>query len=80
VREASWTARASAAFAAELQLQGRMQFFAVFGGITTDVLVVVVGFANPKGIESFSPGLRGTSYPGVRIQKIHNPERVESIP
>jgi|GEM_PF-4490156 len=23
-----------------------------------------IAFTNPKGIESFSPGLRGTSYPG----------------
>jgi hypothetical protein len=31
---------------------------------------------NPEGIESFSPGLRGTSYPGSEPSKIPNPERV----
>jgi hypothetical protein len=44
-----------------------------------DVEVVVIALANPKGIESFSPGLRGTSYPGVRIRRHHNPERVASV-
>jgi hypothetical protein len=33
---------------------------------------------NPKGIESFSPGLRGTSYPGCAIDLGVNPERVAS--
>jgi hypothetical protein len=33
---------------------------------------------NPNGIEAFSPGLRGTSYPGDSGEN-HNPERVESI-
>jgi hypothetical protein len=28
---------------------------------------------NPKGIESFSPGLRGTSYPGFKHRKTHEP-------
>jgi hypothetical protein len=28
---------------------------------------------NPKGIESFSPGLRGTSYPGFKGRKIPQP-------
>jgi A/G-specific adenine glycosylase len=31
---------------------------------------------NPEGIESFSPGLRGTSYPGFEVSWRHNPERV----
>jgi hypothetical protein len=31
---------------------------------------------NPKGIASFSPGLRGTSYPGFETPNVHNPERV----
>ena len=39
-------------------------FFAVFGGMAGDIEGVIVGFANPNGIEAFSPGLRGTSYPG----------------
>jgi putative transposase len=34
---------------------------------------------NPKGIAAFSPGLRGTSYPGFQRQKHHNSERVASI-
>jgi hypothetical protein len=29
----------------------------------------VMGFPNPNGIASFSPGLRGTSYPGVMAHK-----------
>jgi hypothetical protein len=33
--------------------------------------------ANPKGIESFSPGLRASRYPGSVIQLIINSERVE---
>jgi uncharacterized protein YgbK (DUF1537 family) len=33
---------------------------------------------NLKGIASFSPGLRGTSYPGIEVSKVHNPERVAS--
>ena len=28
---------------------------------------------NPKGIASFSPGLRGTSYPGFTHRKHHQP-------
>jgi prepilin-type N-terminal cleavage/methylation domain-containing protein len=32
---------------------------------------------NPKGIQSFSPGLRGTSYPGFECSDLSNPERVE---
>ena len=35
--------------------------------------------ANPKGIVSFSPGLRGTSYPGLGNRMYLNPERVESL-
>jgi REP element-mobilizing transposase RayT len=35
---------------------------------------------NPNGIQSLSPGLRGTSYPGSVPNKNHNPERVESNP
>jgi hypothetical protein len=34
---------------------------------------------NPKGIASFSPGLRGTSYPGFAMPEFDNPERVASI-
>jgi hypothetical protein len=41
--------------------------------------VVVGGWANPDGIGAICPGLRGTSYPGVRTRKTHNPERVESF-
>jgi hypothetical protein len=33
---------------------------------------------NPKGIVSFSPGLRGTSYPGCERGTEHNPEGVVS--
>jgi hypothetical protein len=33
---------------------------------------------NPKGIVSFSPGLRGTSYPGNSSSVGINSERVES--
>jgi len=33
---------------------------------------------NPKGIVSFSPGLRGTSYPGCERGMDHNPEGVAS--
>ena len=38
--------------------------------------------SNPKGIASFSPGLRswqvrlGPSYPGIKPSNVHNPERV----
>jgi prepilin-type N-terminal cleavage/methylation domain-containing protein len=31
---------------------------------------------NPEGIASFSPGLRGTSYPGSEGSNVPNPERV----
>jgi hypothetical protein len=31
---------------------------------------------NPKGIESFSPGLRAARYPGWEMAKDLNPERV----
>jgi hypothetical protein len=34
---------------------------------------------NPKGIGSFSPGLRGTSYPGNNAGGIINPNGVASI-
>ena len=33
-------------------------------------------FRNPEGIVSFSPGLRGTSYPGKTCKKKRNPEGV----
>src|SRR5690349_6570422 len=33
--------------------------------------------ANPNGIVSSSPGLRGTSYPGGDCKKVTNPERVD---
>src|SRR6185436_20784422 len=32
------------------------------------------GFGNPKGIVSFSPGLRGTSYPGLGPRRLQ-PQR-----
>jgi hypothetical protein len=31
---------------------------------------LVMLFLNPKGIPAQSPGLRGTSYPGVCVEKI----------
>jgi hypothetical protein len=34
---------------------------------------------NPERIESISPGLRGTSYPGFANKQSSNPERVESL-
>jgi hypothetical protein len=34
--------------------------------------------ANPEGIGSFSPGLRGTSHPGCTSDYCINSERVES--
>jgi hypothetical protein len=45
-----------------------LRFFAVFGGIPNENWGMAIGSANPNGIESFSPGLRGTSYRG-RDQK-----------
>ena len=33
---------------------------------------------NPKGIVSFSPRLRGTSYPGAPVPRVFNPNGVES--
>src|SRR5687767_751327 len=33
---------------------------------------------NPNGIPSQSPGLRGTSYPGCRVEEEHNPHGVAS--
>ena len=36
------------------------------------------GLANPKGIASLSPGLRGASYPGYVIASHLNPEGVAS--
>ena len=39
-------------------------FFAVLSGIQSDVWGMAIGVANPEGIESFSPALRGTSYAG----------------
>jgi hypothetical protein len=35
--------------------------------------------ANPKGIVSFSPGLRGTSYPGYAARVNFNPNGVASF-
>ena len=35
-------------------------------------------FSNPKGIASASPGLRGTSYPGLGAFRIFNPNGVVS--
>jgi len=37
-------------------------------------------FANPEGVLSVSPGLRGTSYPGCPACEGTNPERVASFP
>jgi len=34
---------------------------------------------NPKGIPSFSPGLRGTSYPGLVVAEFLNPEGVAAV-
>src|SRR5262245_33492322 len=34
---------------------------------------------NPEGIASFSPGLRGTSYPGETVGGKFNPEGVASL-
>ena len=31
---------------------------------------------NPEGIPPQSPGLRGTTYPGLEVSNLHNPERV----
>ena len=36
------------------------------------------GNFNPKGIVSFSPGLRGTSYPGFIVKNKSNPNGVSS--
>src|SRR5580704_6005390 len=38
------------------------------GGSQTNFLGFSFLFPNPKGIETFSPGLRGTSYPGEKGQ------------
>jgi hypothetical protein len=47
-------------------------------GYTRDTAYVVrvTQTENTKGIPSFSPGLRGTSYPGIEAADLHNPERV----
>src|SRR3989442_9015825 len=37
------------------------------------------GRLHPKGMESFSPGLRGTSYPGCPRHMVINPARVVSM-
>src|ERR1035438_1737068 len=37
-------------------------------------------FLNPKGIVASSPGLRGTSYPGLHSPTPFNPERVAARP
>ena len=39
-------------------------FFAVFSGMQGALEEGFMALLNPKGIESISPGLRGTSYPG----------------
>jgi hypothetical protein len=44
----------------------KARFLAVFGGIGKESAEHRRRFPNPKGIESFSPGLRGTSYPGLK--------------
>jgi hypothetical protein len=33
------------------------RFFAVFGGMPGEVVGAAIAFANPEGIEAFSPGL-----------------------
>src|SRR5262249_55422726 len=35
---------------------------------------------NPEGIAPSSPGLRGTSYPGIKLSDVPNPERVAPDP
>ncbi len=57
-------------------------FFAVFDGIgeASDPKHCPLRLPNPKGIASFSPGLRGTSYPGKTAKRIANPNGVGSIP
>jgi hypothetical protein len=42
----------------------------------TEVRALAIS-ANPKGIVSFSPGLRGTSCPGCVCKTDHNPDGVE---
>src|SRR2546422_9402254 len=42
-------------------------------------LLKVPAVRHPKGMESFSPGLRGTSYPGCSRRAVFNPARVVSI-
>src|ERR1035437_3428373 len=49
-------------------------------GTMAQLKIPFTPFRNPNGIPSFSPGLRGTSYPGSVPNKNHNPERVESNP
>jgi Protein of unknown function (DUF3631) len=50
-------------------------------GYTRDTAYVmrVTQTENPKGIPSFSPGLRGTSYPGFEAADVYNPERVAAV-
>jgi hypothetical protein len=38
--------------------------------------LLLIRLANPKGIVSSSPGLRGTSYPGFLSEKLINPNGV----
>ena len=64
---------------ADTFLQGNDELRGILNaGYTRDTAFVVRGtqIENPKGIPSFSPGLRGTSYPGFQAAEIHNPERV----
>jgi hypothetical protein len=56
------------------QLPLRSGFLVVFSGIAE----VVAWLPNPKGIESISLGLRGTSYPRSNAPHPLNPERVAS--
>jgi len=44
-------------------------FLAVFGGMPLTIGAITRVSPNPKGIESISPGLRGTSYPGGKTEK-----------
>jgi hypothetical protein len=43
-----------------------LRFLAVLSGMKSDVWSLIIGFANPNGIESSSPRLRGNELPWVR--------------
>src|ERR1039458_10061000 len=52
------------------RVRGELWFFAVFSGIPGDAGKTAKGFANPKGIEASSPGLRASRYPGWEPREI----------